>query len=132
MSKISLIFVIFFIGTVFGIIAQTSSRDFYVNQQQTSHLGNYSTWDEFERATNTLVKKQRQNMISLGISAEIRWVKEPTRMESELVNRAYRELPNTTRIGSAYLIQFMPNFGSMIYNVYIYSDSDDKRNRQLY
>jgi hypothetical protein len=136
MAKTSVFFVVFFIGSVCGLAAQSSSSDFRVNQQQTTHLGNYPTWDRFVAATNTLVAEQRQVLQQSGISANVRviWVEGLTRMENELVNRAYRELPETTRVGSAYLVQMMPNdlyTGRMIYNVYIYSDPDGKRYYRL-
>ena len=133
MKKIVVFFVIF-VMSVCGLAAQTSSRDFYVNQQNTGYMGNYSTCAEFVDATNTLVESQRQNLQNmfrgLGISTRAIWVQEPTRMENELVNRAYQELPDTTRIGSAYGIQFFSYYGDagrMIFNVYIYSDPDGKR-----
>jgi hypothetical protein len=133
-AKASVFFVVFFIGSVCGLAAQSSSSDFRVNQQETAYLGNYPTWDSFVTATNTLVAEQRIASLRLGVSIRIIWVEGLTRMENELVNRAYRELPGTTRVGSAYLVQMIPNdmyTGRMIYNVYIYSDPDGKRYYRL-
>ncbi|GHV89103.1 hypothetical protein AGMMS50267_14630 [Spirochaetia bacterium] len=112
---------------VCGLVAQTSSMDFYVNQQNTGHLDNYSTWEMFVTATDRLIEMQRKSPVLSG--HRIVWVKEPTRMENDLVSRAYQELPNTTRIGSAYLIQFISI--NMVYNVYIYSDPDGERYYRL-
>jgi hypothetical protein len=132
MKKIVVIFVMFFIGSLYGIVAQTSSSDFYVNQQQSGFLDYYSTWEEFVSAMNILVELQQLNAVEImGLSLRIKWVQEPTRMENELVNRAYRELPDTTGIGSAYLIQMFAYNGKMIYNIYIYSDPDGKRYYRL-
>jgi len=81
MKKFCLIYILFFIGSIYGLIAQTSSWDFYVNQQQSSYLGNYSTWNKFEKAINTLVEQLRQNMKIKGVG--FRWVQEPTRIEKK-------------------------------------------------
>jgi hypothetical protein len=132
MKKVFVIFVMFFIGSLYGIAAQTSSSDFYVNQQQSGFLDYYSTWESFVRAMNIRVVAQLQNLINTGLlNPRPVWVQEPTRIENEMVNRAYRELPDTTRIGSAYQIQILPNYGRIIYNVYIYSDPDGKRYHRL-
>jgi hypothetical protein len=131
MKKLFVLCITFFIMPVCEITAQTSSRDFFVNQQSSGHLGNYSTWDEFVSATNALVEEQQQNVISVGIIARFTWVQETTRMENELVNRAYQELPDTTRIGSAYLIMMRSYIGVMFYNVYIYSDPNGNKYYRL-
>jgi hypothetical protein len=131
MKKLIVLFIIFLIGPMCGIAAQTSSRDFYVDQQNSGHLDNYATWEWFVDATNNLVEGQRQNLTRMGLSARITWVQETTRMENELVNRAYQELPDTTRIGSAYLIMLRSYYGVMMYSVYIYSDPDGNRYYRL-
>ena len=131
MKKIVVFFVIFFVVSVCGISAQSSSRDFYVDQQNSGYVDNYSTWDRFVNATNARVDEQRQNMIRMGLNARVEWVQEPTRMENELINKAYQELPNTTRIGSAYIFMIRSYYSAYMYSVYIYSDPDGKKYYRL-
>ena len=125
--------IVFLVGLLFttlnGLAAQaTSSSNFYVNQQGSfAFTESYSTVFQFANAINVLVNEQRQAMTRMGLDARITWVQDPTRMESELVERAYKEIPNKTRIGSAYLIQFLSYNGTMIYNIYIYTDSDGEK-----
>jgi len=123
----TLSFILIFLISVFGLVAQTSSRDFYVEQPNSGYLGNYSNWDEFVKAMYSRVEEQQQEAKRVGFNARFEWVPEPTRMENELVSIAYQELPDTTKIGSAYLIMLRSYNNKMFYNVYIYSDQDGKR-----
>jgi hypothetical protein len=129
----NIIFLCFFVGLVSQLSALSAS-DFRVMQENSGYIGNCSTWNEFVRAMNTRVEVQGKANKNAGYKDSVRWVEEVTRMEEELVSRAYQELPKTTKIGSAYLVQLMyvgMLSSTMIYNVYIYSDPDGKRYYRL-
>jgi hypothetical protein len=128
----NIIFLCFFVGLVSQLSAQSAS-DFRFMPENSGYIANYSTWNEFVRAMNARVEAQDKASKKAGNKGRSRWVEENTRMEEELVSRAYQELPKTTKIGSAYLIQmaFDMTYSYMIYNVYIYSDPDGKRYYKL-
>jgi len=131
MTKKVVGFILFFILSAVGLLAQLSSKDFYVDQQNSGYVDNYPTWESFVNATNIRVEEQKQNMIKMGLKANVGWVIEPTRMENELVNKAYQELPDTTRIGSTFVFIIRSSFSTSLYSVYIYSDPDGERYYRL-
>lgn len=114
--------IIFFLLVIQSLNAQYVHRDmYYVDQNSTFYFDNYDSYDKFSDLVSLVVSKPKQ-----GYALEI--IKEPSRLEDELADKALDEVPSKSSNGSVFVVSLAPyhDWIKIEYIVFVYVENREK------
>jgi len=133
--KKSLFLLVLSISICSFLSAQSSASSFSV--YSANHIDNFNSWDEFVISTDKMAiewerinynnAQQIAGRLNIRFIAHTWWVKELTRVEEAIIDRAIQQIPASPRIGSAWLVDLrgIPSIGrNIFYNVFLFADPD--------